>query len=400
MKELGVTLGLLLGFFAPTSACTTDEDCSLNGVCANGGCDCVPEWTADDCGVLNLAPARRHAGFHEPNSSSWGGSIVFDGDLYHMFASRMVNHCGLSDWGSNSEVVRATAGEGEGPYVYEETVVPHFAHGPSIRKTATGYALVHLGCGVSSKAKNCTGLTTDATDTTADIPADAEREPKPPAPPKCQEQFSVSIKTSPSIAGPWTNSSRVHLTSGGRRPAWFSTRGKTFTNPALFVYPNGTALCSYRANGNKSTGNDGAEHVSVAVGVSIHGPFVDSRPQPAIKQGSEDPYLWQDERGHYHMLMHGGPAPGKKYPRTAGQLVGAHAYSRDAVTWTTSATAPYTTLVNFTDGTSQDMHRRERPQLVLSDTGQPRFFSTGVEDVGDHTFTLVIKVAVPTGSGL
>lgn len=67
------------------------------------------------------------------------------------------------------------------------------------------------------------------------------------------------------------------------------------------------------------------------------------------------------------MLMHGGPAPGKKYPRTAGQLVGAHAYSRDAVTWTTSATAPYTTLVNFTDGTSQDMHRRERPQLVLSD---------------------------------
>ena len=38
--------------------------------------------------------------------------------------------------------------------------------------------------------------------------------------------------------------------------------------------------------------------------------------------------------------------------------------------------------------------------LLPAQTGQPRFFSTGVEDVGDHTFTLVIKVAVPTGSGL
>ena len=154
---------------------------------------------------------------------------------------------------------------------------------------------------------------------------------------------------------------------------------------------------AFRANGNKSaTGKDSGEHVSVAVGPSVGGPFVDSRPQPAIEEGfSEDPYLWQDERGWYHMLMHGGPAPGKKYPRTAGQLVGAHAFSRDAVSWTKSATAPYTTLVDFTDGSSKDMHRRERPQLLLSDTGQPRYFSSGVEDVGDHTYTLVIKVNVP-----
>jgi hypothetical protein len=39
------------------------------------------------------------------------------------------------------------------------------------------------------------------------------------------------------------------------------------------------------------------------------------------------------------------------------------------------------------------MRRRERPQLLLSTQGQPRYYSSGVEDVEDHSFTLVVKVA-------
>jgi hypothetical protein len=75
-----------------------------------------------------------------------------------------------------------------------------------------------------------------------------------------------------------------------------------------------------------------------------------------------------------------------------GKSVGAHAFSRDALVWAVSKTNPYTTLVNFSNGSSFDMRRRERPQLLLSERGQPRFFSTGVEDFGDHTWTLVMKV--------
>ena len=39
------------------------------------------------------------------------------------------------------------------------------------------------------------------------------------------------------------------------------------------------------------------------------------------------------------------------------------------------------------------MRRRERPELLLSASGQPRFFSSGVMDYGDHVFTLVVEVA-------
>ena len=85
-------------------------------------------------------------------------------------------------------------------------------------------------------------------------------------------------------------------------------------------------------------------------------------------------------------------SPSGKLPPGHGKSVGAHAYSRDAISWTASSTNPYTTLVNFSNGTSFDMRRRERPQLLLSKIGQPRYFSTGVEDFGDHTWTLVMQV--------
>jgi hypothetical protein len=72
------------------SPCTVDEDCNLNGICQVGRCLCMPEWIGTDCGVLSLAPATQGAGFHEPGSSSWGGSLILEGGMYHLFASRMV----------------------------------------------------------------------------------------------------------------------------------------------------------------------------------------------------------------------------------------------------------------------------------------------------------------------
>ena len=49
--------------------------------------------------------------------------------------------------------------------------------------------------------------------------------------------------------------------------------------------------------------------------------------------------------------------------------------------------APATGLVTCTDGGKKYMKRRERPQLVLSPTGQPRDYSSGVEGVADHSLT-------------
>jgi hypothetical protein len=93
--------------------------------------------------------------------------------------------------------------------------------------------------------------------------------------------------------------------------------------------------------------------------------------------------FWKDERGHHHLLAN-------------DWTPGLHAYSRDGVNWTVSNDKPYVFQVEFQDGTAKAMSVRERPQLLLSKAGQPRFLSTSVQPedhtVNDHTYTLVMKV--------
>ena len=82
------------------------------------------------------------------------------------------------------------------------------------------------------------------------------------------------------------------------------------------------------------------------------------------------------------MLMH----------NMGGGGVGSHAFSRDGLSWTRSKEEPYTATVQYADGTRRVMRRRERPELILSEQGNPQYFISGVEDEADHTYTLVMKI--------
>jgi hypothetical protein len=46
---------------------------------------------------------------------------------------------------------------------------------------------------------------------------------------------------------------------------------------------------------------------------------------------NEDPFLWQDKRGYYHLLMHHFTFWGVPFAAN-------HAYSRDAITWLATTT--------------------------------------------------------------
>ena len=77
------------------------------------------------------------------NLSSWGGSILSEGGVFHMWAARMVNYCGIRQWQQNSKIVHATATDVLGPYTEQETVAPVFAHEPCVtRDPRTGELLM------------------------------------------------------------------------------------------------------------------------------------------------------------------------------------------------------------------------------------------------------------------
>ena len=71
--------------------CSTDYDCSLNGVCTSSVCVCDDGWRGVTCGQLNLlAPAAISPAYVPLNSTSWGGSVVRGPQRnYHMFVAEM-----------------------------------------------------------------------------------------------------------------------------------------------------------------------------------------------------------------------------------------------------------------------------------------------------------------------
>ena len=94
---------------AVPTLCTSDDDCSLNGVCTAGGaCACHTVWRGPSCATLALGPAApplAAAYGATPNVSSWGGNTVADdAGLFHLFVAEMMLGCGLGSWSHNSRV--------------------------------------------------------------------------------------------------------------------------------------------------------------------------------------------------------------------------------------------------------------------------------------------------------
>ena len=59
--------GALLLALAAAHACTTDDDCQLNGVCdSDGACACDDEWMGARCEQLNLQPAASLTAAYPP----------------------------------------------------------------------------------------------------------------------------------------------------------------------------------------------------------------------------------------------------------------------------------------------------------------------------------------------
>ena len=86
------------------AACTTNWNCSLNGVCSDGSCICDVPWTGASCEVLRMAPGSASGVGSHPlcayhggggTTSSWGGSVIHapEDGLFYMWAAQMTNNC-------------------------------------------------------------------------------------------------------------------------------------------------------------------------------------------------------------------------------------------------------------------------------------------------------------------
>lgn len=335
-------LSILLAIPAAGLPCSSDLDCSLNGVCTAGVCVCDPPWRharSEACSVMQVedhpddyVPAyggpRIDTSYHAQNLTSWGGNIIHGDDgKYHLWVSAMDGGNGLAGWGHISRIDHAVAEDPMSVFVLADISLPKESHNASPLRAPNGsYIIWHIGSGAGG---------------------------------------SGFAHHADSPAGPW-----------------HPLTGPACNNPAPVFLRNGTALCGCNNGGFKIYKSENV--------FSGEWEFVTTMEFPESWGGAdrqylknEDPYLWQDNRGHLHLLAHRydyrdgyPPNPNQTMPL----LVSGHGYSEDGVRWYfNTEQQPYNAQITFSNGTIQRFSTYERPHLVFDPkTGLPTHLVNGV----------------------
>ena len=344
-----IKLALIFWLAVVTTGCKTALECSLNGECTSrGSCSCDPPWAGSDCGILVTLPTNVGAayGFGTPfEVSSWGGNAIYDGadQLYHLFVTEMQGEgCGLHVWPTQSTVVHATSKTPEGPYHKQSRVLPRQASNPHAIRYKGLWYIFHIGnANASGVAKACN-----------------ETGPGPFGPMSTTHQFGVpSTHTAHSTHAMAAGGSTIHKSLSPYGPFTPVQTDLVCNNPSPFVHPNGTLFVA-------CTG-----HLFLQLQRSDGGPagpWIIVASQIAYGQGYEDPFLFIDRRGNFHMLGHVWSAD--PYPVNP---ISGHAFSVDGLQWHSGVTQPYNNTVLRTNGTTQNLATPERPKLLLSGSNDP-----------------------------
>eukprot|EP00041_Stephanoeca_diplocostata_P020352 m.453628 g.453628 ORF g.453628 m.453628 type:complete len:513 (+) comp21552_c0_seq2:152-1690(+) len=464
-------LGILLVTTANGSseACSTDDDCSLNGLCTAGQCQCAEPWGGPDCQILQRGkpPSKAFAGVYgySPNVSSWGGNVVTDPVTghHHLFVTEIAGGCGLSSWGSHSRIAHAVSTSNvSGPYTRAGVAVPHQSHNPqALQYSPTQWLIFHIFPGSNSSIGPCP---TPAPPSPPPAALCSKLNPVPgfdchpgecggdtpgPAPncghylawvtlnctfndPTCSRAAAAACAAHPecvSFSVSTAQDGKTQLFSAGNaslrhNPAWstYVRTGAPFahTEDALHNHMGisvwgFTARDTVGASGGSSihtaTSPDGpfsplqTDYPScnnpspwkmkngtlvvactwrIITAPKPEGPWTELAPitiSPTTRKGVsaawEDPFLWQDERGHWHILSH-------TYTREgAGPLnsISGHLFSRDLIHWSVAPLEPYGNVVQYADGTNQTFSTMERPKLYFNTEGVPTHLTNGVSPV-------------------
>lgn len=314
----------------------------------------------------------------------WCGSVVKGEDnRFHMFASRWPKHLPMHPgWMVASEIVRAVSDIPEGPYEFQEVVLPargaeywdgRMTHNPHITKYENTYLLFY------------TGSTHPFEDVTEGKYYDLKD-------PKCivsRANKRIGLAVSSSVFGPWERPDTPILSV---RPGKFNSY--LTSNPAPCVSDDGSVLLVFKARayegssyGKMTIGVSRAEYYSAPYTVLSEEPIF-----PSWKYHIEDPFMWRTKNGYSLIAkdMDG---------NICGELHGGiYACSEDGVKWKISEnTKAYSRKIKWDDGTEQLMGSFERPFILFQEGKPTHIFAATADGPGgfssaSETWNMVVPI--------
>ena len=370
-----------------SAGCSTDLDCSLNGICnkSSGRCACDKPWAGDACATLQFKPVTFPQGYGmAPRpTTTWGGGIIEDkaGGKHHMYVSRMTNNCSLRHWTSNSRIDHAVSTTGvEGPYAFADVAVNTWAHNAAPIALHDGtFAIVHIGTGTGGPngGANCTSTSTNNQEEPFSFSSSSSSSSSSATPGKSKTlsakrlEDDAALAASPSAAA----GSTIHVSKSLDGP-WepVPTSLGSCNNPAPWVLSNGTILVGCGGLLKSATDVRGPFTTVASFGGHGGGPA----------GNYEDPQIFTDKRGHFHCFYHVYTTNLPPYS-CVNSTVSAHSFSEDGRTWTMSASSPYGTQVELTTGETVTVATRERPKPFFNAQGVMTHLINGVAGVGNCT---------------
>lgn len=369
--QAGHTAGYLGAQPPPGPTPVPQPACSLNGVPVGGGtaCRCDPGWGGAACEALRLLPAPAAATVFVPTAtpawSTWGATVLQVDGAWHMWQTEIANNCSLHAYGTASQIVHRTSTGGPlGPWVRRGVALAAFAHNPQAVQLPSGHiALFHIGAAFAEAdcVLNCT----------------AGASPRPSHCPTPSHGSSVAVAATPE--GPWT-----------RYPYAVSAED---TNPAPVVAPDGSLAVAVR----RSRGGTQTWYLASRV----EGPYrAVSRPVVGTASGNtgtfeEDPYVWVNARGEWHMLTHR-ELPGGSSDPNAPMCGGGHLFSPDGVSWWEGAPVYNCSVRRAMPGsngsTAALLTARQRPTLLQAGAWGQYLFNGAAGPGGTqwtHSYTMV-----------
>ena len=391
MAILLVLTGFLM-FITACNACSSDLDCELNGQCVDNKCECNKPWTGEYCQFLDRLPVNPSTQFYrlQPNStiSSWGGNILYDEStqLYHLFYSEMINHCGLKICNIGSYCAHATS---TNPMIdefkFKNIAVAPQAHNCEAHRLSSKYnnqwLLVHDWSGIpvtnNTVPTCCTNITTNGRDNYCNgtTPFENITMVQAPAPPDGYVGGSY-LHTADNPDGPWTP---VKLpVEGGNPTIWIDD------DESLWFLFGSKGLYHGYINSN----------CTEIVNFTLITKYVQSDWNTSYYV-SEDPFLYRDINGYFHIIWHN-VSPCNKVDNTyygdgnpTRGGCGGHSYNIDPRDennkWYYSDKAAYNSSIVYTNGSVLNIGARERPKLFFMPGEKiPRYLINGVSH---HTCT-------------
>lgn len=341
-----------------------------------------------NCTYLNLAHAEIHYGFQPVGYHSWGGHCVYDesSEKYIGFFSFMTNHCTLSEWKTNSQIIMTTADEAHGPYdnINYETIIPPWSHNTYIvnytrSSSLNQYIIWHIGNGTTNKEANCTSINMNNNiiindnnnklqSQTLDSNINNKQYKNSGNKLKVYQESGLYYAVSNnSVTGPYYENLSSNSISNEIivNETWVAD----ISNPAPFIFDNGTVLLYFSTGNCPQNWGLAPRCISTARSIANNddinispwkGPYETIGSLPIVSPESEDPSVWQDPRGNFHLLTN--VNTGHKRCNATIPCSG-HAWSYDGLTWSKQFIGAFGPIIRLKNGTQWVNAYVERPQV-------------------------------------